>query len=114
MKRGKRLSPVSAKRLAEKDKRDEVRAITLARAGYRCEAEKTVPEVQCGFRRPQRSQLEVHEVIPRSVYPGAHLDVRVTQALCPLHHDWVGDNPTLAAARGHHGYSWQTPPKEQL
>jgi 5-methylcytosine-specific restriction endonuclease McrA len=107
----KRIAPQSAKRAAENapdGPRAAVRAFTLNRAKYRCEAEKLDTGIRCGFFG-KRSQLEVHERIPRSLYPGGHLDVENTIALCPRHHDWVDEHQDEAHAVGLHGKSWERP-----
>ena len=104
LRRGKRLAPVSEKRLSEKDRRAEVRALVLARAGYRCEARNLVPEVRCWH--PPGVELDVDEVVPRGVYPGGHLDPDNCQALCRAHHDWKHAEPEAAVERGLRRWSW--------
>lgn len=93
------LRPVSAKRQAEADLRWDVRQLTLSRARWRCQG--TDAPGPCG------GDLDVHEVAPRSVYPGGHLDSDNTIAICRRHHNWVGDNPAAAAELGLHRYSWE-------
>lgn len=100
-----RIRQVSAKRADESEDRARVRAETFARAGNLCEARHVVPEVRCGTIG-DRAPLECDEKVSRGVYPGAHLDVTVTQALCPMHHDWKGDNPAEAKRRGLRLSSW--------
>lgn len=51
--------------------------------------------------------LDVHEIIPRSVYPGAELDVDNCVLLCRRHHEFVGDHPDIAHILGLHGFSWE-------
>jgi 5-methylcytosine-specific restriction endonuclease McrA len=104
LKRRKPLRPVSAKRLAEKPLRDEVRRITLARAGYRCQAPGLFGIV-CGG-----GELEVHEIHSRGTTPGSHLDDTVTVALCPRHHRHVTDHPDDGYASGLRKHPWERRP----
>jgi hypothetical protein len=97
------IQPQSAKRRAEKPRRDEVRRATVERAGYRCELAAAVPEVECWS--PERDTLgrwwlDVDEVVSRGVRPGGHLDPTNTQAACRAHHDWRAANPREARRRG--------------
>jgi 5-methylcytosine-specific restriction endonuclease McrA len=109
MKRGgrlKRRTPlkrVSAKRLAEAPERAEVRRITLARAGHRCQAPGAFG-LLCGG-----GELEVHEVHSRGTTPGSHLDPDVTMALCPNHHRYATDHPAEAHAAGLRRRPWERP-----
>lgn len=101
-----RRKPIRARsdaRIAEAPIRQDIVRRALQRDGYRCVAESLVPEVACG------GQLDVHEVIPRSAWPGAHLVLDAVLTLCRSHHRWTGDNPTAAHALGLHGYSWERP-----
>lgn len=102
-----RLRPVSTKRAEQAEARSKVIEQTLDRAGRKCQAKDLVPHITCGSPFRDRPKLETHEVIPRDVYPNAHLDVENTVALCQLHHDWVTEHPTDAHAVGLHGYSWE-------
>ncbi len=94
---------MSAKRKAEKPARAGVVAQVLLRDGNRCRAAGIAPGACQG-------PLDVHEVIPRSVRPGAHLDPDGAIAICRLHHSWVGDHPAEAHALGLHGFSYERPP----
>lgn len=71
------------------------------RASGRCEAATIVPEVLCG------GPMDVDEIIPRSAYPGGHLDPENCQVLCRRHHDWKHAHPTEAHARGLRRWSWE-------
>lgn len=55
------------------------------------------------------ADLEVHEIIPRSAWPAAELEVSNAVLLCGRHHRWVGDHPRLAHEVGLHGYSYERP-----
>lgn len=83
------LPAQSAKRKAEQRARAEVRAETLARAGWTCQGPSFGLPETCRMVSMDRPVLEVHEVAQRSTHPGSHLDVEVTVALCQLHHDMV-------------------------
>ena len=73
----------------------------LARDGFRCRA-GVVAAGACD------GPLDVHELAPRSVYPGGHLDVTNCVTICRSHHRWVDANPEAAHAIGLHKYSWET------
>ena len=87
LKRGKPLKPVSDKRRAQFDQRDEVRRIVLAR-DRRCLAAALGFPGRCrvyGDREP----LEVHEVIARSQWADSWLHPEWCIAICPAHHDRI-------------------------
>lgn len=94
------LAPMSAKRKAEAPARAAVVAEVLARDGQRCRAAGLAPG-PCG------GPLDVHEVIPRSVRPGAHLDPTGATTICRTCHQWVTDHPLEAHALGLHKFSWE-------
>lgn len=94
-----RLSPVSAKRAAERPLRDAVRAETIARAGGRCQLAALLPEIRC-WHPDGPGALDVDELASRGVAPGSHLDARVTIAVCRAHHDWRTAHPAEARALG--------------
>jgi len=99
--RGGRLNPQSAKRRGERDERQEVMEQAMRGAGRQCEARSIVPEIDCW------GPLDVDEVVPRGVRPGAHLDESNVQVLCRAHHDWKHANPREAQARGLRKWSWE-------
>ena len=66
---------MSAKRLAERETRAEVRETTLRRAGFRCEAPGAFG-LRCA------GTLDVHETYTRGTNPGSHLDPSATMVLC--------------------------------
>lgn len=98
------LARQSTRRKAETATRRAVRDDTLAAAGYRCAALDLVPEIQCW------GPLDVDEITPRGVRPGAHLDRAQTQVLCREHHDWKHAHPIEAQALGLRHWSWEDPP----
>lgn len=98
---GGRLPVESARRKASKPLRAIVRERVAERDGHRCRAAALVPSVRCG------GPLDVHEVVPRSAWPGAELDERDCVLVCRCHHEWVGAHEIEAAALALHGYSWQ-------
>lgn len=111
LKRSGRLAPKSAKRRAEDapdGPRHAVRQLTIWRANNRCQAIGLIPDHRCGFY-PSRPGLEVHERIPRSLYPGGHLDPDNTLALCPVAHDWVDEHQEHARELGLHGRATDRP-----
>lgn len=101
LKRGKPPAPESPRRHAERPARTSVIEAVRERDGWRCRAEGLVPSVRC------RGRLDTHEVIPRSAYPGAHLDERDCILVCRAHHEWIGTHKKAAARLALHGYSWQ-------
>lgn len=103
LKRGGRLPQRSPKRLAETEDRAALRMRVLRRDGFQCQARLKLPRIRCG------GPLDVHEVIPRSVWPGAHLVDSDCLTICRAHHSFVTDNPSEAAAVGLHGFSWERP-----
>lgn len=103
LKRTGRLPAQSARRRQEKAARAAVREQALAAAGYQCTARSLVPEVRCA------GGLEVDEITPRGVRPGAHLEPDQTQVLCHAHHEWKTTHPAEAHALGLRRWSWETP-----
>jgi hypothetical protein len=95
------LRQVSRKRQAERPERDAVLAAVMARDGRQCRAEAVWPELEC------HGGLDGHELAPRSVYPGGHLDAANIVLVCRRHHDAIGDNVELAHERGLHRWSWE-------
>jgi len=75
----------------------------MRRDGYVCRAVELVPEVTCG------GEADVHEIIPRSAWPGGWLIESNAILVCRRHHEWIGDHPNLAHDLGLHGYSWERP-----
>jgi hypothetical protein len=106
LKRRTPMKRVSAKRLAEGPERDEVREVTLRRAGWRCQAPGMFGIV-CGG-----GELEVHEVHSRGTSPGSHLDSNLTVALCPNHHRRVTLHPLDGYASGLRKHPWEREPPE--
>lgn len=100
------LPPRSAKRIDEDDERWVVIAEVTRRDGGRCQARVLVPSVRCG------GQHDVHELIPRSAWPGGHLIAENCILICRAHHRWVDGNPDAAHAVGLHSYSWARPQGE--
>ncbi len=94
-----RLAPRSPKRLGEQGARWAVIAAVHLR-DRTCRGESVVPEVECGGR------LDVDEITPRGVRPGAHLEVDECQLLCRRHHDWKHAHAVEAERRGLRRWSW--------
>lgn len=96
--RGKPLAPRSEKRKAEAPRRAKVRATVLAR-DKGCRAFGLAPG-PCRSPFPDRPPLEVHEVIPRSLWAAGYLVVSNCVAVCQVHHDWITDHDPAARALG--------------
>lgn len=90
-----RLPPMSTKRKAERDERDEVRTATRIRAGGICELAALIPEVACSG-----PATDADEIQGRGVNPGGHLDPSNTQWTCRAHHHFKTVNPAIAIERG--------------
>jgi len=106
----------SAKRAAKRSLRAEVVAEVLARDNYRCVFLDRVAQVYgldyVPFAYPLRCDgpLDVHEIIPRSVWRDGYLEPDNCVTLCRLaHHRWVTDNPADAYVLGLHDFSWSRP-----
>lgn len=52
-------------------------------------------------------ELDVHEIIPRSVWKKGYLVIENCLLVCRAHHDWIDDNPEDARELGLHRYSWE-------
>jgi hypothetical protein len=98
-----RLRPVSDKRLAEREQRDDVRETTLRRAMFRCQAPGAFG-IRCS------GVPDVHELQGRGVRPGGHLDPANCVALCRRHHDHVTTHPQDARIAGLRYESWEQLP----
>jgi hypothetical protein len=101
----------SRKRAAERPERGKVVAEVLERDGHRCQFWKHHTNARAGFAAPLGCSvmLDVHEIIPRSVWKVGYLEPSNCVTLCRVHHGFVGDNPNKAHTIGLHGYSWQRP-----
>ena len=103
LRRTGQLPATSKKRRAALPNRAACRETVLIRDSYRCQAASLVPEVTCS------GQLDVHEIIPRSVWPDGWLVADNCVTVCRGHHTWIGFNPTAAAELGLHKFSWDRP-----
>lgn len=99
--RGSGPAPVSPRRAAEHDDRDEVRRATFARDRWRCVASGFVPGAPCP------PGLECDERQGRGRLPGAHLDLTQTQSLCWADHRLKTTEPRLAGLLGLNGLEEQ-------
>lgn len=105
------LRMVSAKREAEHDERETVRARVMARDGgcvlrylstQRVDrlyllighGDVAIPERDCAGR------LDAHETAARGTHPGSHLVDDLVVTLCRSHHDWCHAHPIEARAMG--------------
>ncbi len=109
-----RLRPVSVKRLRERPIRATVRSLVIERDGSGCYAGQVINRrrataITSGWPMTCAGILDVHEVIPRSAWPGGHLVVSNCRLVCRKHHDWIDAHEITAATLGLHGYSWERP-----
>lgn len=93
----KALPRESSKRKSERGERSRIVAEVRARG---CVARELVPEIPCG------GVIDGHEIVPRSLYPGGHLDRSNVVGVCRIHHGWIDDHPAEAVTRGLSGHSW--------
>lgn len=96
-----RVKAMSDKRMLERQERRAVVELVISRAYGKCKAADLVPEIEC------YGPMDVDEIIPRSQYPGGHLDIDNCQLLCRSHHDWKHAYPEAAAALGLRKWSWE-------
>lgn len=89
LRRRQPLRAMSRKRMAERAARAEVVRIVRER-DRTCQAAALVPEVQCSW------PLDVHEIVPRSVWRHGYLEADNCVLICRAHHDWIGANPAAA------------------
>lgn len=95
------LPPVSRRRRGERDERLAVVEQAMRQADGVCQGRDLVPEVGCW------GPLDAHEVIPRGVRPGSHLEPALVLVLCRVHHEWAHAHPQEAARRGLRQWSWE-------
>jgi hypothetical protein len=104
LKRGtKRVAQMSDRALAQLPERARVVDAAWDRDRGKCQAKRLVPDVRCG------GQLEAHERIPRSAWPGGELVLSNIIMVCHAHHRWIGDHPQAAHDLDLHSYSWERP-----
>ena len=96
--RRKRIKQRSIKQSVAQAERDEV-VWRVRNRDRTCQA-RAVPHV-CGI------PLDVHEIIPRSAWPGGYLDDTNCVLVCRAAHNWIDDHPDEAHDLGLHGYSWE-------
>lgn len=112
------LRQVSRKRRDEKSARDAVRAEVTARDGAGCHALRVLDNRRAAAAQhhwpltcwhPSGLDLDLHERIPRSAWPGGQLVASNVMLVCRRHHEWIDAHETTAATLGLHGYSWDRP-----
>lgn len=94
LRRTARLSPVSARRRAERDAEDSWRDAVWRRSYGRCAGERLIPGHTC------RGPLAAHHVAQKSTHPHLRLDPTNGTLLCRDLHRWVHDNPSAAERLG--------------
>lgn len=95
----------SERRAGQRELRERLCEVALERAAHRCEAAELLPAIACA------GELDVHEVIPRSAWPGGHLVLSNVKVCCRAHHRYIGEHQNEAHALGLHGWSWERPAK---
>lgn len=113
LKRWKHLSPMSRRARAKHTERKIVVAI-VKRRDLVCQFSNRMTALaglglNVGVPVECSGPLDVHEVIPRSVWPDGELEPSNCVLVCRRHHQWIGDHPDLAHEMGLHGYSWERP-----
>jgi hypothetical protein len=86
----KRRKPIpykSVKRMSDSEKREQVRAQVLERAGGDCEYAGVIPEVRCASPDPRRPVIEVDEIRGWAYRCTEWLDPDRCMAACQAHHD---------------------------
>lgn len=99
---GQRLRSMSTKKRSTDYARAQLCKLVRQR-DRTCRAAELVPHVRCVRK------LDVHEIIPRSIWRLGFLEPTNCILVCRAHHEWIDDNPSEAARAGLHGYSWQRP-----
>jgi hypothetical protein len=79
----------------------KVKASTLERDEFICQAAHLVPQVRCG------GGLESHHKKKRSTAPWARLDPDNIVTVCSEHHAWIDINQLEAHGVGLHRPSWE-------
>ena len=102
LKRGtKRVSQMSDRALAQLPERARIVDAAWDRDRGQCQAKHLVTGVRCG------GPIDVHELCPRSVWPGGELVLANVVCICRNHHRWVDANPAAAHDVGLHRFSWE-------
>lgn len=94
----------SEKHKAERAERDMVCRLVRERDRGQCQARERGAPGRCG------GHLDVHEVIPRSVWRKGYLVIENCVLVCRSHHEWIEDNAEKdgpAHTLGLHGFSWE-------
>ena len=102
------LARVGRRAKSKRAVRAQVVARVLARDGYRCQAYKRIVAVLGRFAGPVTcaGPLDVHEIVPRSVWPDGELVDDNCVSVCRRHHEWIDEHPALAREVGLHKFSW--------
>lgn len=99
------LAAESTKRKGERAAYRRMKAAVYERDGHTCQAAALVPDVACG------GPLDPQHVIPRSAWAGGRLVAANVLCVCRRHHEFIDDQPALAADLGLHGWSWSPRPE---
>lgn len=107
------LRSIGRKRRSKQTQRAAVVERVLNRDGHHCQAivhylngTTTIPSfivIECN------GPLDVHEIIPRSVWPDGELIEDNCVTVCRNHHQWIDSHPSHAHLIGLHDYSWSRP-----
>ena len=92
------LRAFSKRRASQRAERSRVVAAVHERDAETCQAHRV--DHRCA------GPLDVHEVIPRSVWALGYLDVDNCVLVCRVAHQWIDGHPDDARLLGLHGKSW--------
>lgn len=102
------IAKVGRRSRAKRASRAHVVERVKARDGYECQAFLRVLPIMDRFVGPVTcaGPLDVHEIVPRSVWPDGELVDENCVTVCRRHHEFIDANPKLAREIGLHKYSW--------
>ena len=108
------LKAVGSRTKRKKQARQALVQRVLDRDNYQCQfwfaaydSPDWLPGDLVGVSRVCVGPLDVHEIIPRSVWPDGELVESNCITLCRVsHHAWVTDHPAEAHRLHLHGFSW--------
>jgi hypothetical protein len=102
----------SRKRRGEARLRQAVLEAVVLRDGEGCYASAVIRRRYhdgCGWPLTCAGELDGHEIIPRSRWPGGHLVASNIRMCCRRHHDFVHAHPVTATTLGLLAPSWERP-----
>jgi hypothetical protein len=102
----------SKQRRGEARLRQAILETVIERDGNACHAAMVVARHYrqgCGWPITCAGEMDGHEVIPRSRWPGGHLVATNVRMCCRRHHDWIHAHPVTATTLGLLAPSWERP-----